>query len=258
MATHVGKKFVLLSPEVYETLLQKTSNIKNILAAPEKVALKEVDSNMKSIWQRDDIRDDEKVKSYTKDLNSLNRYRDSILNLTGNYQNEKQTEKTFTNVEKKPKETLPVVGNHEKGTVEDVIQTLPKTVRKEATQILRFLKSNPNKMTWNDEKELVYQGTVLHVSNISDLLMDTLSNRKKTISPTLFRNTFSKGLNDTIPKEWAKNTKMKDMMEYQNKENVKRLHKRSRSTPYPSEIKKNKIVTSNSPTKWLSSKSKIS
>ena len=256
MATHVGKKFVLLSPEVYETLLQKTSNIKNILAAPEKAALKEVDSNMKTIWQRDDIPDDEKVKSYTKDLNSLNRYRDSILNPTGNNQNEKQTEKT--NAEEKPKETFPVVGNHEKGTLEDVIQTLPKTLRKEATQILRFIKSNPNKMTWNDEKELVYQGTVLHGSNIADLLMDTLSNRKKTISPTLFRNTFSKGLNDiTIPKEWVKNTKMKDMMEYQNKENVKRSHKRSRSTPYPLEIKKNKIVTSNTPTKWLSSTSKI-
>ena len=81
---------------------------------------------------------------------------------------------------------------------------------------------------------------------------------EKTISPTLFRNTFSKGLNDiTIPKEWVKNKNMKDMMEYQNKENVKKFHKRSRSTPYPLELKKNKFVTSNTPTKWLSSTSKI-
>ena len=51
-------------------------------------------------------------------------------------------------------------------------------------------------MTWNNEKELVYQGSVLHGLNIGDLLLDTLSNRKKTISPNLFRNAFSKGLND--------------------------------------------------------------
>ena len=138
------------------------------------------------------------------------------------------------------------------------IRDSPKTVRKDATQILRFMKSNPDKMTWNNEKELVYQGTVLHGSNIGDLLMDTLSNRKKTISPNLFRNTFSKGLNDiTIPKEWIKNEKMKDLMEYQNKENTSSSRKRSRSTPYPLEIRKNKNVTLKTPTKWLSSTSSI-
>ena len=78
MANHVGKKFVLLSPEVYEALIQKSSNVKNILAPPEKAALNEVDNNMKTIWQKDDIPDDEKIKLYTKDLNSLQRFRDSI------------------------------------------------------------------------------------------------------------------------------------------------------------------------------------
>ena len=72
---------------------------------------------------------------------------------TENNQNSKQIEKTFTNPEEKPKETLPAVENHEKSTVEDVIQTLPKTVRKNVLH--RFIRSNPNKMTWNDEKELV-------------------------------------------------------------------------------------------------------
>ena len=49
MTTHVGKKFVLLSPEVYDNLIQKSNSIKNILAPPEKSALNEADNNMKTI-----------------------------------------------------------------------------------------------------------------------------------------------------------------------------------------------------------------
>ena len=259
MTTHVGKKFVLLSPEVYDNLIQKSNSIKNILAPPEKSALNEAANNMKNIWQRDDIPDDEKVKLYTKDLNSLQRIRESIKTPEKLATNDKNiNDQDGKSLEKKTNENVSANEIHEEGKVEDIIHTLPKTVRKDATQILRFMKSNPDKMTWNNEKELVYQGTVLHGSNIGDLLMDTLSNRKKTISPNLFRNTFSKGLNDiTIPKEWIKNEKMKDLMEYQNKENTSSSRKRSRSTPYPLEIRKNKNVTLKTPTKWLSSTSSI-
>ena len=262
MANHVGKKFVLLSPEVYEALIQKSSNVKNILAPPEKAALNEVDNNMKTIWQKDDIPDDEKIKLYTKDLNSLQRFRDSIkkpeVALALNERHNDEGHKLETSIEKGENEYTPSNKSHGESKVEDIIHTLPKNVRKDAAQILRFIKSNPNKMTWNNEKELVYQGSVLHGSNIGDLLLDTLSNRKKTISPNLFRNAFSKGLNDiTIPKEWIKNEKMKDLMEYQNKENITSSHKRSRSTPYPLEIRKSKNLTLKTPTKWLSSTSKI-
>lgn len=77
------------------------------------------------------------------------------------------------------------------------------------------------------------------------------------ISPTLFRNTFSKGLNDiNAPKEWIKNPNMKTLMDVQNKENILPNRKRSRSVPYPVNLNKN-IVKSGTPSKWLSSTSRI-
>ena len=257
MSSRVGKKFVLLPPEVYESLLQKSSKVKDILAPPEKAALNEAENNMKNVWHRDDIPEDEKVKDYIKELNSLKRYRNFMLKPEeDNIKLEKDKNVIPSSYKETAKEKNSLDEN-QAGRVEDILNVIPKTLRKDAGQILRFINSNPEKLTWNADKELVYQGSVLHGSNVGDLLMDTLSNRKKMISPTLFRYTFSKGLDEiSLPKEWIKNTKMKDLMEYQNKENSDLSRKRSKSTPYPVKFN-SKIVTPKSPTKWLSSTSRI-
>lgn len=262
MATHVGKKFVLLSPEVYESLMNKSNNKKYLLAPPEKTAIWDADSNLKNIWDRKDIPEDEKVRQFTEELNSLKRYRETLLKpkpININVKNEELNNMkepeilTDNNDDTEIKEVKATNSSN----IDDVLTVLPKTLRKDAGQILRFIKSTPEKLTWNTDKEIVYQGSVLHGSNIADLLMDTLSNRKKMISPTLFRNTFSKGLNDiNAPKEWIKNPNMKTLMDVQNKENILPNRKRSRSVPYPVNLNKN-IVKSGTPSKWLSSTSRI-
>ena len=232
MSIKVGKKYVLLPLEVYESLLQKADkhNISNILAKPEKSALNNADNNMKNVWERDDLPPDEKVKAFTKELNSLQRYRDSMIKSREPIvKGEKDDIKAKDTIEEK-KDSVP-----SKPELEEVLGVLPKTIRKEASQILRFLKSNPENISWNKDKELIYKGTVLRGSNIGDLLLDTLSNRKKLISPVLFTNTFSKALAEVdMPKEWIRSEKMKDLIDIQDKENnIKSRRKRSRSTPYP-------------------------
>ena len=141
---------------------------------------------MKSVWERDDLPPDEKVKVFTNELNALQRYRDSLIKPKEPIVHEEK-------IEAKAKESNED-NDPSKSVTEDVLGVLPKTIRKEANQILRFLKSKPENLSWNKDKELIYKGTVLRGSNISDLLLDTLSNRKKMISPVLFANTFSKAL----------------------------------------------------------------
>ena len=251
MSTKIGKKYVLLPPEIYETLLQKAEkhNTSNILAKPEKSALNTAENNMKSVWERDDLPPDEKVKVFTNELNAMQRYRDSLIKPKEPIVKEEK-------VEAKAKESNED-NDPSKSDTEDVLGVLPKTIRKEANQILRFLKSKPENLSWNKDRELIYKGTVLRGSNIGDLLLDTLSNRKKMISPVIFANTFSKALAEVdMPKEWIRSEKMKGLIDIQDKENlIKEKRKRSRSTPYP--INFSKIVSSKTPTKWLSSTSKI-
>ena len=152
MSIKVGKKYVLLPLEVYESLLQKADkhNISNILAKPEKSALNNADNNMKNVWERDDLPPDEKVKAFTKELNSLQRYRDSMIKLREPVmKGEKDDIKAKDDIKVKDtieekKDSVP-----SKPELEEVLGVLPKTIRKEASQILRFLKSNPVNVSWN-------------------------------------------------------------------------------------------------------------
>ena len=259
MTTQIGKKYVLLSPEVYESLIQQSTNQNSvsILNPPEKNAMNNAESNLKNVWDRKDLPEDEKVKYFTKELNSLKRYRDSMLSpKQTSTKNKDEAEKHKDNYDP-PSSSPPVISNEIK--IEEIVSVLPKSIRKEASQILMFIKSNPDKLSWNRDKELIYAGSILHGSNIADLLVDTLSNRKKTISPTMFRNTFSKGLAEIgLPKEWIKNNDMKIKVDIQGKENqsmVLKAKNRTKSTPTP--LKLNRNVNKKTPSKWLSSTSSV-
>lgn len=255
MSTHVGKKFVLLSPEVYNSLLEKSKEKAdtNILSPPEKIAMQTAEKEMSNVWERTDLPEDEKVKIFTRELNSMKRYQNSLV--------KPQEDSIKRNEEMNEKENI--TDENDKNTqqafsIENILHVLPKSIRKEAQQILRFMKSSPAVMSWNKDRELIFEGSTLHGSNIADLLLDTLSNRKKMVSPTLFRNTFSKGLlKMDVPKEWIKNDQMKYLFEIDDKENKLSKtfrRKRTRSTPYAKNIKVN---TSSPSIKWLSSTSKV-
>ena len=51
MVTHANKKFVLLAPDVYDSLLQKADEKtkSSILASPEKAALNSTETNMRNV-----------------------------------------------------------------------------------------------------------------------------------------------------------------------------------------------------------------
>ena len=85
--------------------------------------------------------------------------------------------------------------------------------------------------------------------------MDTVRNRKKMISPALFRGTFSKGLSNIgVPREWVKNAKMRELFEVENKENIS-VRKKRRTKTDPSYPLKNTSQNTPATTKWLSSTS---
>lgn len=149
----------------------------------------------------------------------------------------------------------------------NITASLPKSIRKDAHQILKFVKSNrQSKLSWNNDKELTYDGRTMHGSNVSDLLLDMLSNRRKLISPAIFGNIFAKGLAEIkLPEEWIRNNKIKDLIHEHgemsaSKENVsipaRAVKKRYKTLPNPLRVEglKNSPLKS---VKWLSSTSSM-
>lgn len=63
------------------------------------------------------------------------------------------------------------------GVREEVLQTVPKTLRRKAETILDRISREPN-MSWNERGEFVYNGEVIKGSNVVDLVNDMIRQRK--------------------------------------------------------------------------------
>lgn len=137
-------------------------------------ALSTLDDEMRTILQRIDITDREKVSEYNKVLQRYLEYQDhhrmTIPNPTPS------------------QPSLPV------GIEEDVIRTVPKTLKKKAEAIMERIKRHPE-MSWNTRGEFVYRGQALPGSNIVDLVNDVLRHRK-TFSPHGWQD-FARALRQT-------------------------------------------------------------
>ena len=89
-------------------------------------------------------------------MNFLKRNRESILNSKKDIFPERVTK--VDDVKSKQideEEMIPKVKSNEM-MINDILNTLPKSNRKEAAQILRFMESQPGNLTWNENKELIY------------------------------------------------------------------------------------------------------
>ena len=95
----------------------------NILAKPKKSALNNAENNMKNVLERDDLPPDEKVKAFTKELNSLQRYRYSMIKSREPVMKEEKEDdiKAKDTIEEK-KDSVP-----SKPDLEEVLGVLPKT-----------------------------------------------------------------------------------------------------------------------------------
>ena len=60
----------------------------------------------------------------------------------------------------------------------DIIDSVPATMKSRARQLVRKLKSNQLIVGWNDQGHMIFKGKVFPGANITDLVNDSLRQRK--------------------------------------------------------------------------------
>lgn len=138
-----------------------------------------LDTEMKNILERTDIDEDEKVKLYNQ---TLSRY------LTLDKQRKQPLEMKLTSTERLEGQNLnnhnekdsvsSSSDEHKHGLEDDVLVSVPSTLRKKAERLLKHLKTDKNVIDWNDKGEIVANGSVVKGSHLIDLVNDTLRKRK--------------------------------------------------------------------------------
>ena len=96
---------------------------------------------------------------------------------------------------------------------DSIINLLPKSVKKQAKVLIDYLKIHPDIVDWNDKGEIVYHGRLINGSNISDLVVNAMSNRSKLNIPPFYESMYAKLLADVnVPNDWIKNNKRLNMI----------------------------------------------
>ena len=128
--------------------------------------ISELDNDMQAVLQRTDLTDREKVQKYN---NVLQRYLE--------YQDHHRFP-TEQSIQQQPQQQQQPPESIRSPDIEaDILNTVPKTLRRKAQALLDRIKRNPD-MAWNDRGEFVYKDKVYSNSNIVDLINDTIRQRK--------------------------------------------------------------------------------
>ena len=147
-----------------------------------------LDQAMQNILQRTDLSDQEKVTQYN---NVLQKYHDHLRLPTKNA-------------------TAQAVDEHRDDVHQDILETVPKTMKPKAQSFLDRIARHPN-MRWNDRGEFVFDGEVIRGSNIVDLVNDLLWHRK-SFQPHGWQK-FARALRQTnIPQDLVGNQQRWDWM----------------------------------------------
>ena len=145
-----AKKFVLLDQATYE---KRASSNRDFAVPATTNADKHVtqfDHDMKSVLDSNEP-DDVKAKLYTQALNKF---------------------KTLS----QPPPTLNIGSYADVVTDEEILDSVPTTLRHKARRLLRFVRETTG-LNWNDRGELIYKQTVVPNSNIIELVNDVLRQR---------------------------------------------------------------------------------
>ena len=172
--THAAKMAL-----VPQEMLERVQHLPD--PSPATKATLALDTEMKNILDRTDIAEDEKVKLYNQ---TLSRY------LTLDHQRKQPLEMKLTSTSEDPVSTSDdlkerVSTNNmndkkdQKHTLEnDVVGSVPVTLRKKAERLLKHLKSDRNIIDWNQRGEIIAEGNIVKGSHLIDLIKDTLRKRK--------------------------------------------------------------------------------
>ena len=183
------RKMVVVPAHVLDEISRwKTEQIQKprLPPNPQISATAELQKQMQSTLNRDDLSESEKAQTYGETL----------------YRFQQAHKKALT---KDVPETIKV-GTMATDTVEPlqkindrIVQSVPLQLRRKAQLLLDMLKDHP-KMSWDEQGTLKYKGNTISGTNIIDLVNDVIRQRKQ-FEPTGWQ-TFSRGLKDiNVPQD---------------------------------------------------------
>ena len=161
-----AKKMILVEPRVLQNL-QTGPPVKDATSH----SLKEMDRTMQDVLESDKNVHD-KADAYQQALWSyLNRF-------------EQYKDRPLGKVQLVTQESKPtsVVDREVNSVEQDVIQSVPKSMKNKAERLLQRLKDHPD-VKWNSLGEFEYQGQIIKNSNLTDLVNDVLRKRKRSVAP---------------------------------------------------------------------------
>ena len=161
------KRLVLVSEHMADTPTRT-------LVPPLTALVNQLDSEMNNLLKRQDMTQDEKVKLYDQTLQRYLTYYDKRMRkpvrVSMVHPEPVETEEIE---EELPEESEPP------GEIEnDILESVPATMKSRALQLVKNLKANKDVVDWNDHGQMVFEGRTIPATNVIDLVNDTLRQRK--------------------------------------------------------------------------------
>ncbi len=172
MALTHANKMALVPQELLERLNQQ-----NPEPSPATKATNVLDTEMKEILDRRDISEDEKVKLYNQILSRYLTFDNQRKQPLEMKLTEPTLEQTFK-PEHDPSDKKTTTSGQSQVIEDDVIDSVPRTLRKKAERLLKHLKFDQDVVDWNQKGEVLVDGTVIQGSHLVDLINDALRKRK--------------------------------------------------------------------------------
>ena len=124
--------------------------------------------------EKDDVDEDTKVTMYVQQFQRVNQLKNQILGPEPSpVQMITHTEQTVTSESDSatPSQQL-------SATDKQIIDSVPKTMQNRAKLLIQKLKDHSDVIIWNDNRQLVLEGSIVPNSNIVDLVNDTMQRGK--------------------------------------------------------------------------------
>ena len=160
----------------------------------------EARQEMNDWLEKDDLPEDTKATMYAQQLQRVNQLKNQVFRPeTSPVQMITHTEQTMTS-----KSDGATSSQQLNETDKQVIDSVPKTMQNRAKLLIQKLKDHSDVISWNDNGQLVSEGSIVPNSNIVNLVNDVMQKRKG-FNPE-HSNTFAKALAKlNVPEDYLRN-----------------------------------------------------
>ena len=148
----------------------------------------EAGQEMNDWLEKDDVPEDTKATMYAQQLQRVNQLKNQVIRPEPSpVQMITRTEQTMTSESGNATSSQQI-----NATDKQIINSVPKTMQNRAKLLIQKLKDHSDIISWNDNGQLVLEGSIVPNSNIVDLVNDVMRKRKG-FNPE-HSNTFAKAL----------------------------------------------------------------